>query len=311
MKNTWKTVWFGWTIAVLSLLGAGSARAAITCGALSAQTLNFAYVTGTNSFNANNFLQSTVSVTCTRTAAGDATTLSLGANNGTFPSGGNANNARQTVAGANFDIRYDLYRNSLCGTPSATNFRDTAGTRISATFPSTALNTPLTLNFDYWTCIPVQSVVSFPAGLYADTVVLTLRAVVGGADPTIGTGTIAVNIYAPAKCSISGGPGNIAFNYTAFGPASFQFSQFNANCTNFLPYSMTLSPANGVVGGLRYQLGLSNAIGSTSSVGSNPLTSTGGAVGTKVHYINAVMDAGQAGTAGVVTPQVHTLTITY
>jgi hypothetical protein len=311
MKSSLKMLWLGWAIAVLSLLGAGSAQAAITCGALSAQTLNFAYVTGTNSFNTNNFLQSTVSVVCTRTAAGDATTLSLGANNGSFQSGGNANNARQTVAGTNYDIRYDLYRNSLCGTPSATNFRDTAGTRILATFPSTALNTPLTLTFDYWACIPSQTVTSFPAGLYVDTVNLTLRAVVGGADPTITTGTIAVNIYAPAKCSISNGPGNVSFNYTAFGAAVFKFTQFNADCTNFLPYGMALSPTTGVVGGLRYQLGLSNAVGSANSIGSTPLTSTGGAAGTKIHYINGVMDAGQAGTAGAVTPQIHTLTITY
>jgi hypothetical protein len=306
MKNNLKKWLAWWALVLLSLLGPGTAQAVISCGALSPQIFNFAYLSGT--LSQNNITPSSVSVICSRSAAGDGTTLTLGADNGANQSGGNQNNARQTVAGTPFDIRYDLYRNNLCGTPSATNFRDTGGTRISATFPpGTPLNTPVTLTFDYWACIPGQTVTAFPAGLYTDSVLLTLRT--GGT--TILTGTIQVNIYAPAKCSISGGPGNIAFNYTAFGPASFQFTQFNANCTNFLPYSMALNPVNGVVGGLRYQLGLSNAVGSASSVGSNPLTSTGGAVGTKVHYINAVVDAGQAGTAGAPVPQPHTLTITY
>jgi spore coat protein U-like protein len=309
MKNNLSALMAFCAAGLLSLLGMGNAQAAITCGPLSTQILNFAYVTGTNSFNTNNILPATVSVTCSRTAAGDATTLTLGADNGTFPSGGNANNARLTFLGVNNDIRYDLYRNNLCGTPSATNFRDTNGTRISSTFPTTTLNTPFTLTFDYWACIPSQAVASFPAGVYLDTVILTLRA--GNANPPLVTGTIQVNINAPAKCGISNGPNLMVFSYTAFGPASFQFTQFNANCTNFLPYTMVLSPSNGVVAGLRYQLGLSDAVGSATAIGPASLSRTGGPTGTRIHTINGVMDAGQAGTAGAPVPQPHTLTITY
>ena len=46
---------------------------------------------------------------------------------------------------------------------------------------------------------------------------------------------------------ISGGPGNITFTYTAFGPANFQYTGFSADCTSALPYTMDVSPAAGVL----------------------------------------------------------------
>jgi hypothetical protein len=305
-----------WFMLIAVIFAAFPAHAAITCGPMAASSINFAFVSGTNSASSNNFVSNSITVQCQRSAASDSTVLSLGADNGLYNTTGMTNNARLVSGGTNFDIRYDVWRNSLCASSSGLRWRDNnAAGRITASFVGTALNTPETLTFNYWGCIPSQgvSINSFPPGVYTDQIITTLRAVQAGADLLISTGIINVNIYAPASCSITGlaSANTIVFNYTAFGPADFKFATFNANCTNLLPYTMSLTPANGVVGGLKYQLGLSNAQGSTTNIGPASLGSIGGSTGMKVHYINAVMDAGQAGTAGAITPQSHTLMITY
>ncbi len=314
MSKLWRRL-LGFVCAGL-LCMALPAQAVVTCSPLPLTSINFAFVSGTNSANANNFTSNSITITCQRSSAADATVLSLGADNGIHAGAGQVNNAQLVSGGTPFDIRYDVWRNNLCAVPGGLRWRDNnAGGRITASFTGTALNTPETLTFNYWGCIPGQagSIASFPSGVYTDQIGITLRAVLPGADLLISTGFVNVNIYAPARCSITGlaATNTIVFNYTAFGPADFKFATFNANCTNLLPYNMSLSPTNGVVGGLKYQLGLGNAAGSVGNIGPTSLGSIGGALGTKVHYINAVMDAGQAGTSGPVVPQVHTLTITY
>ena len=120
-------------------------------------------------------------------------------------------------------------------------------------------------------------------------------------------------MYAPALCTLSNGPGNLTFTYAAFAPAdAFAGTSFRANCTNLLPYTMTLSPAVGVVAGLRYSLGLSlNQAGSAADPGPASLSTQGTATGFATHYINGAMPAAQPGQSGTVVPQVHTLTLTY
>ena len=292
-----------WVVLVLTgLMGLaipGKANAAITCTITAPITLNFVYVSGTNNTSPNNKLQSAIRATCQRTLAGDPTTavLTLGANDGLQPTG----TTNQALFSGNL-VRYNLWRDVAC----SAQFRDTAATRISANFASTTLN-PVTLTFDYWACIPGQVVSSFPAGVYTDSVSLFLR---NGA-VQLATASIPVNITAPAKCSVSGGPGNITFTYTAFGPANFQYTGFSADCTNALPYTMDVSPATGVVGGLRYDLGLSDVVGSAGSIGPASLSRTGSATGSRPHVINGVMVSNQAGLQGAIVPQPHTLTITY
>lgn len=277
----------------------GQANAAITCTIPSPTVLNFVYVSGTNSTSPNNKLQSSVTATCQRTLSTDPTTavLTLGANDGLQPTG----TTNQALFSGNL-VRYSLWRDVAC----SAQLRDTPPTRISANFASTSLS-PVSLTFDYWACIPGQVVSSFPAGVYTDSVSLFLR---NGA-VQLATASIPVNITAPAKCSISGGPGNITFTYTAFGPANFQYTGFSADCTSALPYTMDVSPAAGVVGGLRYQLGLSDVVGSAANIGPATLSRTGSATGSRAHVINGVMVSNQAGLQGAIVPQPHTLTITY
>ena len=276
-----------------------SAAAAITCTLNAPAVLNFVYVSGTNSTNPSNKIQSQITAVCQRNLATDPTTavLILGANDGVQPTG----TTNQALFSGNL-IRYNLWRDVGC----TLQFRDTVATRMTANFASTALS-PVNVTFDYWACIPGQTVSSFPAGVYTDSVLLSLR----NAGLQLASASLPVNITAPARCAISGGPGNITFVYNAFGSANFQFTNFSADCTNGLPYTMDVSPAAGVVGGLRYELGLSDTAGSATNIGPASLSRVGGATGSRPHVINGVMVANQAGVLGAIVAQPHTLTITY
>ena len=233
-------------------------HAAITCSIAPPPAVNFAYVTGTNNTSPANVQQGSVSVTCTRTSSGDTTSLSLAVSDGQNKSG-SSNNVLFVSGGNNYRISYDFYKDSACNTSWAAN----SSGRINATILNTTLNVPVTSTFPYWACKPTaQSLSSYPTGQYTDLVGLTLYA--GGSN--VASSSISVNLYAPAVCSISNGPGNLNFAYPAFSQnAVFAGTSFKANCSNFLPYTMTLNPVSGVVGGLHYTLGLSlNAAGTAS-----------------------------------------------
>jgi hypothetical protein len=94
----------------------------------------------------------------------------------------------------------------------------------------------------------------------------------------------------------------VALTYAAFqvSPATAS-TTYGVTCTNFLPYTMSLNVANGVISGLQYALALSAA----SATGS----------GAEQGYtISGTMPAGQAGACGAGTcngSAVHTLTISY
>lgn len=287
-------------IGLAALLSPRQAAAAITCTIQAPAALNFVYVSGSGNTSTNNKIQSAIVATCQRNLATDPTsaTLILGANGGLQPAGA----INRALFISNF-VNYNIWRNAAC----SQQLQDTAATRISIPFASTTLS-PVTLTFDYWACIVAnQNVSTFPAGLYTDSVTLFLRNV----GVQLATSTIPVNITAPALCSISSGPSNIAFAYNAFGAADFKSSNFVASCTNSLPYSMDVSPVAGVVGGLRYQLGLADTAGSVGNIGPAVLARVGSPTGSRSHVINGELLASQAGATVPIVPQAHTLTITY
>ena len=289
-------------LAILSLGVCGlTAHEAITCSIKPPPAVNFAYVTNSNNTSPANVQQGAVSATCTRTSSGDPTSLDLGVSDGLYKSG-----KTNYVQLNSSKISYDFFSNSACTNPwSGKN-----GTKISVTISNLSLNVPFTSTFNYWTCKPAaQNASSYPSGVYTDRVDLTLSA--GGSN--VATSSINVNLYAPAFCSISSGPGTLSLNYQAFSnTAVFAGTSFKADCTHYLPYTMTLNTLSGVVGGLRYTLGLSlAAAGNASNIGSGSLSTTGNVTGSATHYINGAMAAGQAGQTGAITPQSHTLTIIY
>jgi spore coat protein U-like protein len=275
-----------------------TAHAAITCSIAPPSAVNIAYVASTS-----NVQQGSVSVTCTRTLAADASsvTLDLGANTG---NNGTGQGSDVTLGSAK--IAYSFYTNSAC---SSQWLKSNYGKNISVPLSMPSVNVPVTSTFNYWACIGSQSLSSYTAGLYTDAVGLQLS--INGSN--MASASIAVNLHAPAVCTTSNGPGNLTFTYNAFSPtAVFAGTSFVANCTHFLPYTMTLNPVSGVVAGLRYTLGLSLATaGTASNTGAITLSTIANATGSATHYINGSMAAAQAGQTGTPVPQTHTLTLTY
>ncbi len=275
-----------------------TAQAAITCSIAPPSAVNFAYVNSTTTLQ-----QGSVSATCTRTLATDAssTTLNLAANAGT-------NNTGQTsyVVLGTSKVSYSFYSDSAC---SNQWLKSNYGNYIGVPLLMPTVNVPVTSTFNYWACMSSQSLSAYTAGLYTDTV--SLQLLIGGS--TRATASIAVNLYTPAACSISNGPSNLTFVYNAFSSSAvFAGTSFKANCSNNLPYSMALSPVSGVVAGLQYTLGLSlAAAGTASSTGPSNVSTIGNATGSATHYINGSMPAAQAGQTGTPVPQSHTLTLTY
>lgn len=258
----------------------GVASAVISCS-IASSGFAAAYDPAAPGFNTT---QTFFTVTCTRGSALDPTSLSYGVtvDNGLYPTGAN----NRAAFGAN-RIRYDVYRDAACTS------KWKGATAISGTITFSGTGT-VTQNQAYWGCVNAGQ--ALPAGTYTDSVAMTLSYGV-----LVAVGAFAVSISTPATCSMTTAPGNVVFNYLAFGPAQAPTTTFGVTCTNALPYTMALDATSGTLLGLNYTL----ALGAASSVG------TGVA---QTHTITGSMAGGQSGTcaAGTCTAsQPRTLTITY
>ena len=289
-------------LAAVALSCAASwAQATLTC--TNPVSSGFSTAINTLTSAVPNVTQGLISFTCTRTAAGDPTSLLLRANNGVNATG-QSNRARR-VAFTNY-ILYEGYQDSACATMWTRNNNATA-------IPFTLLSitgTAQPVNLSFWGCITTLAGQAITAGTYTDTVTMRVRSVTPAAWYTANNvATFPVSITIQATCSIPS-PGNIAFTYAAFGPAVDASSTFNINCSDSLPYTMSLDAYSGVIAGLHYDLNINTA---PPRAGSLPVNSRGtGAVQTHTIYGN--MLAGQAGTCTTGTcpgSQSRTLTITY
>jgi len=240
-----------------------------------------------------NVTQGTVTFNCTRTKGSDPTSVILRANNGLNAAGSN----NRANAGTTEFISYEAYKDSACNTMWSSNSTATA---ITVTLLGDT--GPQSLSASFWGCITLANQVATANTTYTDKVTVSIRS----GNKTLNSSSFNVSIFAPASCSISTMPGNVAFNYTAFSASAvIASSTFGVNCNNKLPYTMSLDTSSGVVSGLNYALQI------------NSLTSPESKRGTaaeQTHTINGTMPAGQAGTCSTalcIGSQVHTLTITY
>ncbi|HUJ00942.1 MAG TPA: spore coat protein U domain-containing protein [Usitatibacter sp.] len=117
------------------------------------------------------------------------------------------------------------------------------------------------------------------------------------------TGNFNVTVNLTSACQISSGPANVAFTYTSFQAAAATSTGggFSVQCTNTLPYTMSLDATSGTVTGLNYTLALSATTG----------TGNGAA---QSYSVNGTMASGQAGTCALAScagSQARVLTITY
>jgi spore coat protein U-like protein len=246
-----------------------------------------------------NVTQGTVTFNCSRTSASDATSVLLKANYGSNATGSN-NRAR---LGTQY-IRYEAYKVSACAVSNTIWTGNSTATSIPVTLQSQTGSFSYEVSF--WGCITLANQ-SVPAGVYTDTFTMTITKANGSS--SYATGTAAVSIRNPATCSITTPPGDVVFNYTAFGATANAGTTFVANCTQWLPYTMSLNASSGVVSGLNYTLQINNQ----TAIPTSPLSSRGTGAG-QTHTINGNMPAGQAGTCSGATcqgTQAHTLTISY
>ncbi len=187
-------------------------------------------------------------------------------------------------------IKYDLYKDAAASLDWQPN-RTFSGTISFGT------GTSATLTIPYYARIPAGQT-TVPAGIYADTVTMTLTY----GTVTAPAATFSVQINTNAVCQISTLPGNVVFTYTSFQTAAALASTtFATRCTTGVTYTMSLDASSGTLLGLDYSLSLS----ATAGIG-NGLPQT--------YSINGTVAANQAGSCATATcslTAVRTLTITY
>ncbi len=276
--------------AVVLICGAACAQAALTCGAPVSTGFATAYATAGV---VPNVTQASVDVTCTRTAGGDPTAVYLRANNSNSCGGGG--NTEAVFSGS--CIQYEIYSDSGC-----TNVwtRGAPGViPVSFTSVGTA-----TVNVPVWACITLagQSPAA-GAGTYLDTIAVQIRPNSNGTGTAYNSATLSGSIVFPATCSITSITPVAFGTYVAFRstPLAATGGLITLDCTNKLPYTMSLDAYSGVVVGLNYSLALSTS----SSRGTGP---------GQTHTISGSMPANQAGTCTGTScsgTNVHTLTVTY
>lgn len=264
-------------------LAAPASHAAITCGVTSP---GFAAAYDPT-VAATNITQTYFTVTCTRGATSDPTsvTYAVKADNGLNALG----QGNRASFGAN-TIRYDVYKDAACGTQWKGN--STIGGTINFSGTGT-----VSAQGNYWGCIPAAQT-GLAAGTYTDTVTMTMTY---GSPQSTATGTASVIINTPPVCTISTAPGSVVFNYLSRGTAKTASTQYGVTCTLALPYTMALDATSGTILGLTYTLALGNA--SSTGTGSQQLFT-----------INGNMAGGQSGTCATATcsgTQARTLTVTY
>lgn len=275
------------------------AQAAYSCN-VSVTSVGVTYSQSGN-VNANG----TTTINCTR-SSGDANLLSyrIKADNGLNASG---SQLRVRLGATGNYINYSLARGTSAG--GAATCSNTTNWDAPATGTTNVITG--TLNFGgnlsasavWGYCVRVRPVSPSPAsGIYTDTVQIF------GQYPNNNGGTLTASsplnysVSVGSQCQFGTLPSSLSFNYTSFSTiAQTASGNFNVLCSNTLPWTISVTPANDTLLGLNYSLNLSPASG--TGTGLNQLITLTGTV-----------PAGQAGTCNTAVctaSKVHTVTITY
>ncbi len=292
-----------WLGILFSILFANVVQAAVFCSVTS-PGFSTAYVTANTTTNVT---ATSFSVTCTKDAAGRRATSTVSYQ----VTAGNGLNATGTQNRANKLTSFINYSVSTVPTCATAWKGTTVLPTVAASFVM-AMNTTVTNTYTFYGCILPLQVATAPVGNYTDTVTMTIARAGGGGGGrvTYTSGSFPVTIVAPATCTLTTPPTNLAFSYTAFRPtAALTSATYGVTCSTLLPYTMSLDTTIGVVTGLNYTL----ALNTVAAGGASPLASVGTGVA-QSFFVNGSMAAGQAGTCTTAIctgAQVRTLTITY
>src|SRR5262245_37710987 len=198
-------------------------------------------------------------VSCTRLAT-DPNTFGwqLGANNGLQPGGGGQNRVEMVLNANRYN--YELYR--LTPYVNGNRWQDGAATRFTGTINfGASLVASQSGAFDLR--LPGPQPVD-PAGIYTDTVTVTVRNSFG---TMLSQTTFNVSIITIASCILTSPPANINLSYTSFQAAPAAASaNFGVNCTTSMPYTMSLDATTGTLVGLNYSLALSQSASTGTGV---------------------------------------------
>lgn len=286
---------FRWLAGTALMLSATCGHAAITCS-ISSNGFSTAYSAATPT---PTITQTSFTVTCTRGLASDPTSVNYAANadNGLYALG---INNRALLSGSSY-IKYDVYTDGACGSQWKGN------TSISGSIVFTGTGA-VSATSSYWGCIGA-GLTGLAAGVYTDALTLTLS--YGPNPQSTATVSAPVNIATPSTCSISTTPGTVAFgSYVAFGNVLAASTSFGANCTNYLPYTLAVTPTTGTIAGVTYTLLLQSA---APVMTGTSLSATGNGFA-QTYTINGSMAAGQSGVCSLASCSgtvPHTLTLSY
>lgn len=287
-----------------SALAAGSAHGAVTCS-LSATAPNVIFTGAVNNSGG------TITVTCTR----DGNLNGLGVQQvyvGISPAAGTGRRLLRHGGGAAAGDRLDA---SLFKNGTTTNWGDaSSGERVNDTIIFWWGTATASVTMDYDFRIPNQA--GKAAGIYDAIYTANLRLTANGA---IEASTVfAPTASVPTQCFVgqvpSGNqapgaisPGNIVLNYNSFtATAQAASTNFTVDCTLNTGYSLAITPANGTMLGLNYNLRLNNGNATWAGLVGNGFA--------QPYSVTATIPADQAGTCATATcsaTQAATLTITY
>lgn len=278
-------------VALLAIL-APAANAAISCTTITSAGGYISYVSNTTAS-----VQATFTISCNRSATTDSTTQGYKVTvdnglNGSGP-GGNQNNAANGTA----KLKYELYTDSACSTV----WQKTTTIAGTVDWGSSLNLGTITQQQSFWICITAKQAPA-NSGTYTDTVTMTATNN-GGAKFNV-NGSIPVTFYAPALCTVTQAPSpsTLTLAYAAFqATPSSGTSTFKVQCTNGMPYTMSLDASENVLVGIRYLLSLSG-------------TSANGSGTPQTYTVTVSAPSGQAGTCSTGTcsgTHTHTITIAY
>jgi hypothetical protein len=297
--SMWRSLMLGFL-----LVGSAAAQAAVSCN-VTAQNVGELYTSaGSNSVSGD------LRISCTRTLVSDSAIVyySIKADFGANSTGGVTRNVRNPVSNTNL---LWVLRTGAAG--NTTDWGTTAGVGLltgNLSFAATTLATSTTISNAY--SMRIRGIgggnPAFPAaGTYVDTVTLTpdmsTTGVNGPYTVTAPTTQVSFTVGVNPVCVVRKQGQDLTFNYTSFTTTALsQTSNFEAICSDKLPYSVTVSPATGTIAGVNYTVARVGVLNRTGDGTGQPAN---------VRVDIAANQSGTCATAVCSGSATHTVTITY
>jgi spore coat protein U-like protein len=286
-----------WIMAACTLLAVLPAWSAINCTIVASPVM----VKGIYINTANLDVPGTFTVTCTRNPATDPRKPDIWVGLAQATTGETA----LQEAGVNtlaYTVAHRTYASGIWTSTGGGNANSTNNQAVTVRLDFGNSGATVTQTFNYYFRVALSQVK--PAGVYVDTMAVTLRLGTTAAATVLNTTTLGVALSIPKSCRFSTPPAAVTVNYPAFSAVPVTgASNFAMTCTQGTTYTIALDATRGLIPNVQLAYGLS--------------LSAAAATGTAVsqgYTVNISVDAGQAGRCIVSTcngTDSRTLTVTY